>query len=244
MSQAIDKDEVPADLAAAYPQVGPEPSSEAPGEGLEGMHALLDAEGPLDAARGSSTRIRWVLAVGLLVALAALVLATTGRADIDVYPRARMALDLSLLLGPLALALVATLRPLSRPALSGARRLQPFALGVLGVGLLVGLPVAHTLHPASIAGAGATFWKQAGACFGFGLGFSVLATVGIGMLSRNAARRWLPGALGIWAGGLIGLVSLYFHCPITQLDHLWTGHATVILPVLAVVWALRNRLDG
>lgn len=243
MTQAFETDEVPADLAAAYPEVGPEPSSAPQTGGLEGLHAMLDAEGPLDAPRSVSTRIRWVLAIALLVVLAGLVLATTGRADLDVYPRARMALDLSLLLGPLALALVATLRPLTKPA-SPVRRVLALVLGIVGVGLLVALPVAHTHHPASIAGTGAKFWQQAGACFGFGLAFSVLATVGMGMLSRNGPRRWLPGALGVWAGGLIGLVSLYLHCPITQLDHLWTGHATIVLPLLALVWALRRRLDG
>jgi len=116
--------------------------------------------------------------------------------------------------------------------------------GVLGVVTVVALPVAHALHPASIAGTGAMFWKQAGACFGFGVAFALFATAGLGALSRNGARRLLPGPLGVWAAGLTGLTALYLHCPITTHDHLWTGHATIIVPLLAVAWLLRGRVDG
>jgi|GEM_PF-2983411 len=250
MNEPHDNDQVPADLRSAFPNVGAEPSSQqvSESEPLASMHALLDDEGPLERVSSLSTRTRWALTVGLVVSLAGLVLVTTRRADFDVYPSGRMALDLSLLLGPLLLALVAALRPLSRPALSVSRRVQAVVFGLLGIALMVGLPVAHTLHPASHAGEGALFWRQAGSCFAFGLGFAVLATMGLGALSRTRSRkglgRWSPGALGIWAGGLVGLVSLYLHCPITELDHLWAGHGTVILPVLAFVFVWRNRLDG
>lgn len=244
MTQPFEPDGVPADLAALYPDVGAPSPTEASAAGLKGLHAMLDAERPLDRVSGLSTPVRWGLALALVAALSGLVIVATARPDLGVYPHGRMALDLSLLLGPLALALLATLRPLSRPALSIGRRLQTVVLGVVGVLSLLVLPVAHVLHPASSAASGALFWKQAAACFGFGSVFAMFATVGLGVLSRNGVRRWLPGPLGVWAAGLTGLTALYLHCPITGHDHLWAGHATIIVPLLAVAWWLRGRLDG
>lgn len=250
MNDAFEHEGVPADLADAFgqagsqPQVGGLPASSDPAAGLPDLHALLDAEGPLDRVASLSTRVRWALAGSLLFGLVTIVLVATRRADLAVYPRGRMALDLLVLLGPLLLALQVSLRPLSRAAVPTSRRFIAIAAGLIGVGILMALPVAHSLHPASLEGTGETFFKRAGGCFGFGLSFAALATVGMGLLSRNGTKRWLPGALGVWAAGLIGFVSLYFHCPITHPEHLWAGHATVALPVLAVLWAVRRRLDG
>lgn len=246
MTQAHDHDGVPPDLAELYPQVGADLASgdSSGADGIDALHAILDAEGPADAASSLSTPVRWGLALGLLGVVAAVVLVATPRADFDVYPSGRMALDLSLLVGPLLLALVATLRPLSKPALSSGRRVRAVVFGMVGLGVLVAMPAAHTLHPASEAGAGSVFWRQAGACFGFGLSFAALAALGLGLLSRNGPRRWFPNALGSWAAGLTGIVALYLHCPITDLEHLWVGHATVAIPVLVLVFLLRGRVDG
>ena len=250
MTEAFETEGVPKDLAQAFrlealasrDEVGQGPSS-SPVPGLEELHATLDAEGPMEQMASLSTRVRWVLAGSLLFGFVAVVLVSTGRADIAVYPRGRMVLDLVLLLAPLVLALSVSLRPLTRPALPGSRRLLVVGLGIVGVGVLLGLPMAHALHPASLEGTGDMFIRRARGCFGFGLSFAVLATLGMGLLSRNGAKRWLPGALGVLAAGLMGLVALYFHCPITHPEHLWAGHATVVLPVLAVLWAVR-RVDG
>ena len=252
MKQAVEHEGVPADLVEAFPQggsvgdawVGEGPPSSPQSSGLEGLHAALDAEGALDRVASLSTRVRGALAGSLLFASVAIVLAATRRPDLAVYPRGRMALDLLLLLGPLALAVQVWLRPLSRPAFPMSRRHVVVAVGIAGVGILVGLPMAHSLHPASVEGTGDLFFKRAGGCFGFGLTFAALATLGMGLLSRNGVKRWLPGAVAVWAAGLIGLVALYFHCPITHPEHLWAGHATVVLPVLVLLWAVRRRLDG
>ena len=250
MTDAFEHDGVPADLAEAFgrgghpAQLEESPASSDPSSGLPELRAALDAEGPLDRVASLSTRVRWVLAGSLLFGLVATVLAVTRRPDLAVYPRERMALDLFLLAAPLLLALQVSLRPLSRPALPMSRRVIAIALGLAAVGTLAALPMAHTLHPASVEGLGETFFKRAAGCFGFGLAFAAAATLGMGLLSRNGAKRWLPGALGVWAAGLIGCVSLYFHCPITHPEHLWAGHATVVLPMLGVVWAVRRRLDG
>lgn len=252
MTQEVEHDGVPADLAQAFGQGGPEgqpwvgehpPSSETD-PGLGSLHAVLDAEGPLDRVASLSTRVRWALAGGLVFALVAFVLVAKRRADLGVYPQGRMVLDLLVLLVPLVLALRVSLRPLSRPALPFSRRVLAIAVGLVGVVVLVGLPMAHSLHPASLEGTGDMFLTRAGGCFGFGLGFAALATLGMGLLSRNGAKRWLPGALGVWAAGLIGFVALYFHCPITHPEHLWAGHATVVVPVLVLLWAVRRRVDG
>lgn len=224
--------------------MGGHPPSSQQSSGLEGLHAALDAEGALDRVARLSTRVRRALAGSLLFGLVAIVLAAARRADLAVYPRGRMALDLLLLLGSLALAVQVSLRPLWRPAFPMSRRHVAVAVGIAGVGIFVGLPMAHSLHPASLEGTGDVFFGRAGGCFGFGLAFAVLATLGMGLLSRNGAKRWLPGAVAVWAAGLIGFVALYFHCPITHPEHLWAGHATVVLLVLALLWAVRRRLDG
>jgi len=250
MTDAFEHEGVPADLAEAFGpgglsgQVGGLPASSEPSAGLPDLHAALAAEGPMERVASLSTRARWALAGTLSLGLVTIVLVATRRADLAVYPRGRMALDLFVLLGPLALALQVSLRPLWRPSLPMSRRFIAVAAGLIGVGVVTALPMAHALHPASVEGIGETFLARAGACFGFGLSFAAVATLAMGLLSRNGAKRWLPGALGVWAAGLIGFVSLYFHCPITHPEHLWAGHATVVLPVLAVFWAVRRRLDG
>lgn len=246
MTQAHEHDGVPPDLAELYPEVGAAPSSgdAADADGIDALHAMLDAEGPADAVSGLSTPVRWALAGLQLVVIVGVVLISTRRADFDVYPLGRMALDLSLMLGPLLLALVATFRPLSKPALPGSRRAQAIVFGVLGLAILMVMPEAHDAHSASHAGVGSVFWRQAGSCFAFGLSFSALTAFGLGLLSRNGPRRWLPSSLGIWAAGLTGLIALYLHCPITDLEHLWVGHATVAVPVLVLAFLLRGRVDG
>jgi len=252
MTEAVEHEGVPADLAEAFGQEGPEaqpwvgehPPSPEQHPGLQVLHAALDAEGPLDRASSLSTRVRWALAGSLVFGLVALVLVAVRRADFALYPRGRMALDLLVLFAPLAIALPLSLRPLSHRALPTSSRFIAVAVGIVCVGILVGLPMAHSLHPASLEGTGDMFFARARGCFGFGLSFAALATVGMGLLSRNGAKRWLPGALGVWAAGLIGFAALYFHCPITHPEHLWAGHATVVLPVLVVLWTVRRRIDG
>ncbi|MEM6296703.1 MAG: hypothetical protein AAGA54_35880, partial [Myxococcota bacterium] len=162
--------------------------------------------------------------------------------DLGVYPGVRMVLDLGLLLIPLGFALIAFLRPLTQPELASWKRALLMVGGVVAVVLLAGLPAAHHDHPASLEGIGEDFIPRARACFMFGTAFTALALFGLGALSRS--RWWLPGSLGIWASGLIGLIALYFHCPITHPSHLLFGHATVVLPVLALAWLLRRRIDG
>lgn len=255
MTDAFEDDGVPTDLAEAFgleeplrrtPDDGAAEESASPGpdSGLAGLHAALDAEGPLDRVSGMSTPMRWALVGGLVLVFVAVVSATKGRADLEVYPRGRMLLDLLVLLVPLAFALQISLRPLWRPALPNSRRLLAVGVGLVGVGILVAMPMAHAVHPASLEGTGDMFVRRAAGCFSFGLSSAALATLGMGLLARSGTKRWLPGALGVWAAGLVGIIALFFHCPITHPEHLWAGHATVVLPVLAVLWAVRRRLDG
>lgn len=255
MTDAFEDDGVPADLAEAFGHPGAlDPASEGgagdasasseSNAGLAGLHAALDAEGPLDRVSGVSTPMRWALAAGLLLVFVAVVSATKGRADLEVYPRGRMLLDLLVLVVPLVLALQISLRPLWRPALPISRRILAVGVGLAGVGILVGMPMAHAVHPASLEGTGDMFVRRAAGCFSFGLSSAALATMGMGLLARNGTKRWLPGALGVWAAGLVGVIALFFHCPITHPEHLWAGHATVVLPVLAALWLVRRRLDG
>ena len=246
MNRPDPMDEVPADLAAAFPDLGAAPAESTDAAptpaGLDALHAALDAEGPADRIAGLSTPLRWAAVLGFGVVVVAWVVLTRGRADLAVYPGVRMAIDVGLLLAPLLFALTVALRPLGKPLPAGLRRAVPMAFGAMAVLVLIALPVAHADHPASLEGTGAAFWPRAGACFGFGLAYAAVAVFGMGVLSRGS--KWLPGSAGVWAAGMIGMLALYFHCPITHPEHLWAGHATVIIPVLFAAWMLRRRLDG
>ncbi len=252
MSRRAPHDEIPDDLVAAFPNVGAPPDEGEPSDAGDGSPRGLDAlSGLLEAEEARKfnladlpTSARWSIAGVLMVVLAVVVLATTRRADLGVYPPGRMVLDLLLLLVPLAATIGFGLRPLSKPALSDGRRALLIGGGAIAVALVVSLPVAHLSHPASTAGIGDDLVHRARTCFSFGVSFAVLAALGMRALDRGRGHRWLPGSLAIWAAGLMGLVSLYLHCPITHPLHLWLGHGTVVLPVFLVAWMMRRRLDG
>ncbi len=238
-------DDVPPDLAAAFPDVGAAPTpvtSEAMRDGLSRLHDALDDEGLLARISALETTARWAMAGLLLLLLCVVVVVTTPRADLWVLPPARMALELGLLLGALGLTLRGALRPVNVPCRGAWGRVVPLAAGVVSVGLLVGLSMAHT--GAMPAGLGAELVPGALACFSFGLIFAALAGIGLSALSRARGPRWIPGALSVWAAALMGLAALYLHCPSTHPVHLWAGHATILVPALIVVWFVRRRLDG
>lgn len=250
--------EVPPDLLASFPDAAQrqpgldEPDLNASGRDddvgaadFASLHTMLDDEGRGGLAQ-QSTVTRWAMAAGLVVAIVMVVMLGTRRADLGVYPGARMALDVALSLTPLVLAIAYALRPITRPEPPLLHRLLVVAAGVASVVLIAALPMAHGDHPASLEGIGDEFFARARGCFAFGLSFAAVAMAGLSVLRRNRGGRWgwMPGPLAVWAAGLIGLIALYWHCPVTHPRHLWAGHATVIVPALIVAWALRRRLDG
>ncbi len=244
MSDEPLQDDVPADLAASFPQVGAPSTPADVGNGLTRLHEALDDEGAFARVSSLGSSVRWMLAGAWVLLLCGVVLAATPRPDLMLYPRGRLVLELGVLLAALVLALHGALRPLTLPAWSAGRRVVPLVAGGVSLAIWCGLPMAHADHPASLVGVGEDFVPRAVACLLFGLGFAALAGGGLAALSRARGRQWLPGALGVWAAALMGLAALYLHCPITHPQHLWAGHATVVVPALLIFWLVRGRLDG
>ena len=121
-------------------------------------------------------------------------------------------------------------------------------MGVLGLAVLLPLvsgllPVAHTLHPESLLGAGDDLMGRASACFVFGLLSAAPTAALLTLLSRQSGMDILRLALVAGAAGLVGVLALVVHCPITQPIHLLLGHGPVVLGMIAlyllVFWRVR-----
>lgn len=175
--------------------------------------------------RSRPTWWRYVVGAGA----AALVVGSSlakPRVDLALYPRARLLLELALLVALILFAGGRWLRPLHRPAASPAVSGVLVALAALAPALLALLPAAHTAHAMSVAGAGDDLLPRALACFAYGavLGIPV-ALLGLGL--GRAQRAGAAALLAVLAGALAGVAALQLHCPITHPAHLVLGHATI-----------------
>ena len=243
-----DDPELDAELAALLgPKGGSEGGTRGPAGPLPaGLEKALAAErGPLASLRSRPTRSRTVLAVLLVLATIGGVLALTRRPDLGFIPTSRMLLDVTLLAVPLVAALFVALRPLHRPPLPTWMNAALVVAGTLAVVIVASLPMAHAGHPASIVGAGEDLVRRALACFAFGAAFAATTVVGLRALSRGSGGLWMPTIAVAIGSSLAGALALYFHCPITQPEHLWFGHVTVVVPfVLLAVVLVRRASDG
>lgn len=200
----------------------------------------IASEGLRGRMRAIPTPLRLGLGAVLAGAIALLSFVVTGRPDVAVYPDGRLALEL-LAIGGLNFGLLAlTTRPGFKPefdrttfmSLIGVALLAPFVLGLL--------PVAHTAHEASLAGAGADFWPRALGCLAFGIGAGAPMLLVLAAIDRQSLSWSARIALGGSAAGLTGLLALQLHCPITHSAHILTGHAPVVAGCVAG-WFLLKR---
>lgn len=197
--------------------------------------ALEREERPAARARSWSTPLR--VAVGLLGAATVplLVLVTTPRPDLGVYPGLRVALEGLALSLAIAVAVVVTLRPLHRPT-HAASSVSAAVLAALVIFGLASLPPAHHDHAASLAGAGADRLRYAAACLVFGTLCAVPAWLALRGLARDGDRLGGRAVVVAAASAVVGAAGTYLHCPIVHPVHLWLGHVTVLL--LPGLWAL------
>jgi hypothetical protein len=234
-----------AELVAAGAVLGAALAAEASSE-LPSADAIEDATmRQVEAAPGFAGRIRelatpWramVFAVGALIGVA-IVLATSMRVDMAVFPTARLVINLGVL-GALVLwggALL--LRPLHRPPPKAwMRNLLPWA-AVLAPFVLAALPAAHEAHAASLEGTGDDLVRRAAACFMYGSAFSIPIAVVAWLTERSAFRASGTVTFALLAAAAVGNIVLVLHCPLTAPVHRLGGHATIAVAFFAVALVL------
>jgi len=214
------------------------PHDAAPAE-LESMLGAI--QGDIAREQGWQARVRELptpirIGIAASVALlpALLALAFGGRADMGVYPLARMLLIVALFvviaIGAVALGLqplyARAVPPGLRPALILAAVWLPFILGAI--------PAAHLDHPASLAGGGADLVPRALRCFAFGMFIPAIPlTILTRFLDRDGHASLVRALLCASAAGLAANLILQVDCPITHPLHLLLGHATIAIVLVA-----------
>lgn len=214
----------------------------AEGPPLERVEAALAAErGPVAWLRARPTPVRRAM-VGATIGLV-LVLAWTafGRVDMPLFPTDRLAVELGLLalvaVGLIGLGLRHGLR--EAPAWTGLFVLFVVALPTVAYFL----PMAHSAHPASLAGAGSDLAARALSCFAWGMSMAAPVALVLALSERDPSPEWPRDGLAAGAAGVAGLMALTLHCPITQPIHLLVGHAPVVIGMIAV-FALAQQVRG
>lgn len=191
--------------------------------------------------REQPTRVRLAMATGLAIAIPVFWLLGAPRADLGVYPLARLSLDLGLLLAPIALMFPLVFRPLHRRAVPQWVGAVLVFSALVATVVLVTMPAAHWAHPASQLGVGDDRNARAFGCFLTGAGSAGPLLVGLWMLSRRGQPLWRLGAVAATLAGMVGGLSVFLHCPLTSPAHLVLGHATVMLPFVALALLSRSR---
>jgi hypothetical protein len=178
--------------------------------------------------------VRTAIGVFVIAAIPLVVLAAAPRADLGVYPIARLVLEA---LGYLATAIIAAvigLRPLHLADPRTGRTLAVVA-AIGAAALIASLPEAHHDHPASLAGGGDDFIARALGCLAYGTICAIPTWVALRLVARDPSvlgPAAYPVAVAI-AGS--GAAAVFFHCPIVHVGHRWAGHVTVL--VLLLGWA-------
>ncbi|MFT7621443.1 MAG: hypothetical protein ACI9WU_000606 [Myxococcota bacterium] len=204
---------------------------------LAGVHA--DA-GSSDMAERPAIQ-RLALAGAAAIAFIIVVLLTTHRVDLSVYPTVRLLIEALALAGAGSALLLAVLRPIWKPALSD-RAIYSLAGVALAAPLVLALlPVAHVAHPASLEGAGADLAVRALKCLIFGLSAAAPIALVLHWLDRGDQGAQGHGLLLAGSAALVGSLALFLHCPITHTIHLLAGHATVPLALLLGLMLWRRR---
>jgi hypothetical protein len=216
------------------------------GESLDALFERL--EGQLVNESGIRSRARdlarpWARAVGLLAifGLAGAWMGLRPRADLALYPRARLLAELAALALLAAGAAWTFTRPLSKPSSSRAwLRLVLIASGLVAA-TLVSAPFAHLAPHFLGAGTGPQLVPVALVCVATGCSVA-LPVLGVLLLLDRGGRSGLANALAPLAAWMAGLLALQSHCPYLAHEHQWAGHFALLGPVVVAWWLLRRRL--
>ena len=227
-------------LSQAEPAVGSAgPDFEAWSQRTAGL--VQQERGLRARLRALSWRTQLAQGAGVAVLLLGLVLLTTPRADLGVYPLARLALTVCAYALISGIGLSLSMRPLWKRPVGKIGLVLAWLLVIIPF-VIAALPVAHVAHPASLAGAGTDFVPRALGCFAFGSIIAAPVLLLLGLSDRTGLSRTNLALLLGTGAGFVGAISLEFHCPITHPIHLLAGHATVAFVWTAILFALSFAL--
>ncbi len=204
---------------------------------------VRDESGKLGRLRALSPALRLFVAMAGLGAAALGMVFATARIDLADYPLPRMLFILAIFVLVTLVGFRLLLRPLHRPRL-------PYWVQGLLIAAAAGLPIAIAILPEAYHAHGLvsevphSLLPKAYQCLIFGT-ITALPFVVMGfILDRSAFFSSSRILATVLASNLIGNILLQLHCPNTDPVHLLLGHATVLLPLLAllllIVW-IRKR---
>jgi len=191
--------------------------------------------------RASSTGLRNAIAALVIVGIPLLVLVTSPRADLGVYPAMRLIGEgLAYVLTALAAAVLA-LWPLHATERPTAR--VGTAIAAIGAAIVIASwPAAHHDHPAALAGAGADFVPRALGCLMYGTICGLPVWLALRVLTRRGATLGGDAWLVAFAAAGSGAAAVFLHCPIAYVGHRWAGHVAVL--VVLAAWAAWHVYRG
>lgn len=179
--------------------------------------------------RNLPSGLRLFAAVAWAALLVTLTTMATPRSAFGPVPIERITIVLTVLAALLALSLRLGLRPLqSRPPPRGLLLVSSLT-GMFVPALFAALPSG--VHVESVAHVSAV--RATVGCFLIGAVAGGLLIAGLRALDRGAHRSLGSALLAGAAGGLLGNAALELHCPITAPAHLFLGHVTVGVALLA-----------
>jgi hypothetical protein len=181
--------------------------------------------GPIARLRSLPSPARVGLAIAGAAAVALGVLLFLRRPDLGVYPTLRLLSALGAYALLAAAAVRIALRPLQLRALPIGFRVGVVAAGVIVPFVVAAAPAAHLAHPASISG-------PALPCFLLGCALALPALVLLWALDRGGHESWTGALASAAAAGLVGVLGIDLHCPVTDPAHLLAGHATIAVAFL------------
>lgn len=199
---------------------------------------------PWQRLEGARLGVRRGLALAATAGVALVVGLVWLRPDFAAYSPRRYAVELAVLGATCALAIWNLLEPPQRGVPTRAQAWSAAAaLSCLPFVLVLGAPV-HLSHAASLVQDPAHLARSIGACLAVGAGFGALTYGLLALVDRGGLGAAMPVAQRAVASGLLGVVVLHLHCPITHAVHVAVGHSAVpsIGAAVLVAWVwLRRR---
>jgi hypothetical protein len=196
--------------------------------------------------RNRSTSQRRAIALGGLLALAALVFVAAKRADLGVVPLEYLLPTVGTAMLCIALAVLGTVRSAAKIGWAPSQRWLLLGAAVAVATLPALLPEAHHAHPASLGGVGDELVKRALGCFLWGTTLAGVTLILLSQVVQGSRLRATFSPVEVAAAAGLSALALTLHCPLVNAEHLWLGHVSVagVLGLLAVgfrAWFSRLR---